>query len=57
MAYETFEERYARQEKEREQLRLEQQVQKQKLMKTIGAGVLVFFTLTFLLFSLFFLFL
>jgi regulator of protease activity HflC (stomatin/prohibitin superfamily) len=51
MAYETFEERYARQEKEREQLKLEQQLLKQKLMKTIGAGVLVFFTLTFLFFS------
>ena len=48
---ESFEERYARQEKEREQLKLEQQLKKQKLMKTIGAGVLGFFTLTFLFFS------
>ena len=48
---ESFEERYARQEKEREQLKLEQQLKKQKLMKTIGAAVLGFFTLTFLFFS------
>jgi len=51
MAYESFEERYARQEKEREQLKLEQQLKKQKLMKAIGAAVLGFFTLTFLFFS------
>ena len=51
MAYESFEERYARQEKEREQLKLEQQLKKQKLMKTIGAAVLGFFTLTLLFFS------
>ena len=51
MAYESFEERYARQEKEREQLKLEQQLKTQKLMKTIGAGVLGFFTLVFLFFS------
>ena len=47
----SFEERYAYQEKQREQLKLEQQLKKQKLMKTIGAGVLGFFTLTFLFFS------
>ena len=47
----SFEERYAYQEKQREQLNLEQQLKKQKLMKTIGAGVLGFFTLTFLFFS------
>ena len=51
MGYESFEERYARQEKEREQLKLELQIKKQKLMKTIGAGVLGFFILTFLFFS------
>jgi regulator of protease activity HflC (stomatin/prohibitin superfamily) len=51
MAYESFEERYARQEKEREQLKLEQQLKTKKLMKTIGAAVLGFFTLTFLFFS------
>jgi regulator of protease activity HflC (stomatin/prohibitin superfamily) len=51
MAYESFEERYIRQEKEREQLKLEQQLKLQKLMKTIGAAVLGFFTLTFLFFS------
>jgi len=51
MAYESFEERYARQEKEREQLKLEQQIKTQRLMKTIGAAVLGFFTLTFLFFS------
>ena len=52
---ESFEERYLRQMAERaekeEQLRLEKQLKLQKLMKTIGAGVLGFFTLTFLFFS------
>ena len=52
---ESFEERYARQMVERaekeEQLRLEKQLKLQKLMKTIGAGVLGFFTLVFLFFS------
>jgi len=52
---ESFEERYARQMAERaekeEQLRLEKQLKLQKLMKTIGAGVLGFFTLVFLFFS------
>jgi len=51
----SFEERYARQMAERaekeEQLRLEKQLKLQKLMKTIGAGVLGFFTLVFLFFS------
>jgi len=55
MAFESFEERYARQMVERaekeEQLRLEKQLKLQKLMKTIGAGVLGFFTLVFLFFS------
>ncbi len=55
MAFESFEERYARQMAERaekeEQLRLEKQLKLQKLMKTIGAGVLGFFTLVFLFFS------
>ncbi len=51
MAYESFEERYARQEKEREQIKLEQQIKTQRLMKTIGAGVLGFFALIFLFFS------
>jgi len=52
---ESFEERYARQMVERaekeEQLRLEKQLKLQKLMKTIGAGVLGFFTLVLLFFS------
>jgi regulator of protease activity HflC (stomatin/prohibitin superfamily) len=52
---ESFEERYLRQMAERaekeEQLRLEKQLKLQKLMKTIGAGVLGFFTLVFLFFS------
>jgi regulator of protease activity HflC (stomatin/prohibitin superfamily) len=52
---ESFEERYARQMAERaekeEQLRLEKQLKLQKLMKTIGAAVLGFFTLVFLFFS------
>jgi regulator of protease activity HflC (stomatin/prohibitin superfamily) len=52
---ESFEERYARQMVERaekeEQLRLEKQLKLQKLMKTIGAAVLGFFTLTLLFFS------
>ena len=55
MAFESFEERYVRQMAERaekeEQLRLEKQLKLQKLMKTIGAGVLGFFTLVFLFFS------
>lgn len=51
MYNETFEERYARQQQEREQLKLQQQLKKQKLMKTIGAAVLGFFLLTFLFFS------
>jgi regulator of protease activity HflC (stomatin/prohibitin superfamily) len=52
---ESFEERYLRQMAERaekeEQLRLEKQLKLQKLMKTIGAGVLGFFTLVFLFLS------
>jgi regulator of protease activity HflC (stomatin/prohibitin superfamily) len=48
---ESFEERYARQMVERAQLKLEKQLKLQKLMKTIGAGVLGFFTLVFLFFS------
>jgi regulator of protease activity HflC (stomatin/prohibitin superfamily) len=51
MALESFEERYIRQEKQREQLKLEQQLKRKKLMKTIGAAVLGFFLLTMLFFS------
>jgi len=51
MALESFEERYIRQEKQREQLKLEQQLKRKKLMKTIGAAVLGFFLLTILFFS------
>jgi len=51
MAIESFEERYIRQELQREQLKLEQQLKRKKIMKTIGAAVLGFFLLTFLFFS------
>ncbi len=51
MAYESFEERYARQEKEREQLKLEQQLKIKKMAKLITSGIVGFFRLTFLVFS------
>ena len=51
MAYESFEERYARQEKEREQLKLEQQLKIKKMAKLITSGIVGFFLLTFLFFS------
>ncbi len=51
MGYESFEERYARQMKEREELKLEQQLKTKKIMKNILVGVAAFFTLTFLFFS------
>jgi regulator of protease activity HflC (stomatin/prohibitin superfamily) len=51
MGYESFEERYIRQEKEREQLKLEKQIKQKQMMRNILIGVGVFFTLTFLFFS------
>jgi regulator of protease activity HflC (stomatin/prohibitin superfamily) len=55
MAFESFEERYARQQKEheqqREQLKLEQQLKLKKMFKTIGAAVVGFFLLVFLFMS------
>jgi regulator of protease activity HflC (stomatin/prohibitin superfamily) len=51
MAYESFEERYARQQKEREEQKLKQQLKIKKLMRNILVGVAAFFTLTFLFFS------
>ena len=52
MAFESFEERYARQMKEREeqvqQQKLEQQLKFKKMFKTIGAAVLGFFLLVVL---------
>ena len=51
MAYETFEERYARQEKEREERELQKQIKRKQIMRNILVGVIAFFTLTFLFFS------
>ena len=51
MDYESFEERYARQEKEREQLKLQQQLKIKKMAKLITSGIVGFFLLTFLFFS------
>jgi len=51
MGYESFEERYARQIQEREQLKLEQQQKRKQIMRNILIGVGLFFTLTFLFFS------
>jgi regulator of protease activity HflC (stomatin/prohibitin superfamily) len=51
MGYESFEERYIRQEKEREQLKLEKQLKIKKRMKTIITGVVGFFLLVTLFFS------
>jgi regulator of protease activity HflC (stomatin/prohibitin superfamily) len=52
MAFESFEERYARQQKEREeqlqQKKLEQQLKLKKMIKTIGASVLGFILLVVL---------
>jgi len=48
MAYESFEERYARQEKEREELKLKQQLKFKKMIKTIGASVVGFILLVVL---------
>lgn len=55
MAFESFEERYLRQQKEREeqiqQQKLEQQLKFKKMFKTIGAAVVGFFLLVFLFMS------
>jgi len=55
MAFESFEERYARQMQEREeqiqQQKLEQQLKFKKMFKTIGAAVVGFFLLVFLFMS------
>jgi len=55
MAFESFEERYSRQQKEREeqiqQQKLEQQLKFKKMFKTIGAAVVGFFLLVFLFMS------
>ncbi len=55
MAFESFEERYARQQKEREeqiqQQKLEQQLKLKKMFKTITAAVVGFFLLVFLFMS------
>ena len=55
MAFESFEERYARQQKEREEQIKEQKLQQQlkfkKMFKTIGAAVVGFFLLVFLFMS------
>ncbi len=52
MAFESFEERYARQQKEREeqiqQQKLEQQLKFKKMFKTIGASVIGFILLVVL---------
>ena len=48
MAYESWEERIDRQEKEREQLKLEQQLKLKKMFKTIGGAVIGFFILVVL---------
>jgi regulator of protease activity HflC (stomatin/prohibitin superfamily) len=48
MAFESFEERYARQEKEREQLKLNQQTKTKKMVKRILVGVGVFIALSIL---------
>lgn len=51
MAFESFEERYARQMKEREEEQLKQQLKLKKTMKTIISGVVGFFILVTLFFS------
>ncbi len=51
MAFESFEERYARQMKEREEEQLKQQLKLKKRMKTIISGVVGFFILVTLFFS------
>jgi len=51
MAFESFEERYARQMKERDEEQLKAQLKLKKLMKTIVSGVVGFFILVTLFFS------
>jgi len=55
MAFESFEERYARQQKEREeqlvQYKLEQQLKIKKMTKLITGGIVSFFLLIFLFMS------
>ncbi len=51
MAFESFEERYARQMKEREEEQLKSQLKQIKMVKTITASVLGFFALIFLFMS------
>jgi len=48
MAYESFEERYARQEKEREELRLQKQLKTKKMIKAIIGSVVGFILLVVL---------
>jgi regulator of protease activity HflC (stomatin/prohibitin superfamily) len=51
MAFESFEERYARQMKEREEEQLKEQLKLKKMVKTIIGGVIGFFLLVFLFMS------
>ena len=51
MAFESFEERYARQMKERDEEQLKAKLKLKKIMRNILIGVGLFFTLTFLFFS------
>ncbi len=51
MAFESFEERYARQMKEREEEQLKAQLKLKKMVKTIIGGVIGFFLLVFLFMS------
>ena len=48
MAFESFEERYARQQKEREEEKLKQQLKLKKMFKTIGASIVGFILLVVL---------
>jgi len=48
MAYESFEERYARQQKEREELKLQQKLKLKKMVKTIIGSILGFILLVVL---------
>jgi regulator of protease activity HflC (stomatin/prohibitin superfamily) len=51
MGFESFEERYARQMKERDEEQLKAKLKLKKIMRNILIGVGLFFTLTFLFFS------
>ena len=51
MGYETFEERYARQQKEREEEKINKQIKTKKMVKKILVGIGAFFALVIMFMS------